>query len=70
MVVITDECINCSACMDECDSNAIYDAGQEYVIDGTSFPAVSDNQTYIAPELCNECKSCIEVCAVEAIVEQ
>jgi len=56
--------------MDECDSNAIYDAGQEYVIDGTSHPAVSDNQTYIAPELCNECKSCIEVCAVEAIVEQ
>lgn len=66
---ITDECISCSACVDECENNAIYDAGESYTINGEARPAISDDHTYIVPELCNDCKSCVEVCAVDAIIE-
>ncbi|MBM4172283.1 MAG: 4Fe-4S dicluster domain-containing protein [Ignavibacteria bacterium] len=68
-MVITEDCISCAACVDECDSNAIFNAGEQYSFNGDSKPAVSDDHTYIAPELCNDCKSCVEVCAVDAIVE-
>ncbi|MEI7811702.1 MAG: 4Fe-4S binding protein [Ignavibacteria bacterium] len=68
-MVITDECIQCSACIEECDNNAIYNPGETYEINGETKPAVSDDHNFIAPELCNDCKSCAEVCAVEAIVE-
>ena len=70
MMVVTDDCINCAACIDECENNAIYEAGSEYTIDGTSHPALSDDYTFIVPELCNECKSCVEVCATDAIIEK
>ncbi|MGE5497223.1 MAG: 4Fe-4S binding protein [Syntrophothermus sp.] len=68
MQMITDECISCSACVEECENNAIYNAGESYMVDGVEKPAVSDDHTFIAPELCNDCKNCIEVCAVDAIV--
>lgn len=68
-MVITEECINCSACMEECENNAIFNAGEGYTYQGEAKSAVSDDHTYIAPELCNTCKSCMEVCAVDAIVE-
>lgn len=67
---ITEECINCSACIDECENNAIYNAGEEYTINGEKHAPLSDDYTYIVPELCNSCKSCMEVCAVSAIVEE
>jgi ferredoxin len=67
---ITDECINCAACVDECEHNAIYNAGDDYTVNGESFSALSQDHTYIVPELCNNCKSCVEVCAVDAIVEE
>ena len=66
---ITDECISCSACVDECVNNAIYNSGEEYSINGKSHPALSDDHTFIVPELCTNCKTCVEVCAVDAIVE-
>ncbi len=67
---ITDECISCSACVDECEHNAIYNAGEEYTVNGETRPAVSDDHTFIVSELCDNCKSCVEVCAVDAIVEE
>lgn len=70
MMVITEECINCAACIDECESNAIYEAGSEYTLDGESKSAMSEDFTFIVPELCNDCKSCVDVCAVDAIEEQ
>lgn len=70
MMYITDECINCAACIDECESNAIYEAGSEYTLEGETKPALSDDFTFIVPELCNECKSCVEVCATDAIQEK
>ncbi|MBU2492451.1 MAG: 4Fe-4S binding protein [Bacteroidetes bacterium] len=66
---ITDECINCSACVDECENDAIYNAGESYEINGESKEPLSDDYSFIVPELCNECKSCVEVCAVDAIIE-
>ena len=70
MMYITDDCINCAACIDECESNAIYEAGSEYTLDGETKPAMSDDFTFIVPELCTDCKSCVEVCATDAIQEK
>lgn len=49
--VISDECIACGVCIDECPVNAISE-GDIYVID---------------PDICTDCGSCAEVCPVEAI---
>ena len=51
---ITEECISCGACIDECSEGAITEEEEITVID---------------PEKCNDCGSCVEVCPVEAIVE-
>lgn len=48
---ISDECIACGTCIDECPVDAIAE-GDIYTID---------------PELCTDCGSCAEVCPVEAI---
>ena len=70
MMYVTDECIDCSACVDECEQNAIYQAGEEFQVNGETRQALSDEHTFIVNELCNECKSCIDVCAVDAIEER
>jgi NAD-dependent dihydropyrimidine dehydrogenase PreA subunit len=49
---ITEECIACGTCIDECPVNAIAE-GDIYVID---------------PELCTDCGSCAAVCPTEAII--
>jgi len=48
---ISDECIACGTCIDECPVDAISE-GDIYVID---------------PDLCTDCGSCAEVCPTEAI---
>ncbi|MBW2648353.1 MAG: 4Fe-4S binding protein [Deltaproteobacteria bacterium] len=50
--VITDECIACGSCEDECPVGAISEAEDKYVID---------------PEACTDCGACADVCPVEAI---
>lgn len=52
--VITDECVACGTCAEECPVEAIED-GEPYMIN---------------EEKCTECGSCSEVCPVEAIVEK
>jgi ferredoxin len=52
--VITEECVACGTCVDECPVEAIQE-GEPYVINA---------------EKCTECGSCAEVCPVEAIVEK
>ena len=52
--VITDECVACGTCAEECPAEAI-EEGEPYVIN---------------EEKCTECGSCAEVCPVEAIVEK
>ncbi len=49
--VISDECIACGTCLDECPVDAINE-GEIYNIDG---------------DLCTDCGSCAEVCPVDAI---
>ncbi|MDR1763636.1 MAG: 4Fe-4S binding protein [Dysgonamonadaceae bacterium] len=51
--VITDDCIACGTCIDECPVGAISE-GDIYKID---------------PEICTDCGTCASVCPSEAIVE-
>ncbi len=50
---ITDECIACGACADECPEEAISEGEEIYVID---------------PDLCTDCGTCEDVCPVDACV--
>lgn len=69
-IVITEECINCGACIDECPEGAIFAAGEEYNLNGEMQPPLSQDFTFIVPDICTECKTCIPTCAVEAIIEK
>jgi ferredoxin len=51
--VITDDCIACGKCLDECPVGAISE-GDIYEIDA---------------ELCSDCAACEEVCPSEAIIK-
>ncbi|HBT47784.1 MAG TPA: ferredoxin [Peptococcaceae bacterium] len=52
---ITEECLACGVCADECPSGAISEGDNIFVID---------------PEVCTNCGTCMEVCPNEAIVEE
>ncbi len=52
---ITDECIACGACADQCPVDAISDAGEKYTIDA---------------DACISCGACAGVCPVGAPVEE
>jgi NAD-dependent dihydropyrimidine dehydrogenase PreA subunit len=54
MVVITDDCLECGSCIEECPEDAISEGEGKYVID---------------QEKCIECLSCMDVCPNDAIVE-
>ena len=51
---ITEDCVSCGTCADECPVEAISEGDDRYVIDA---------------EKCTDCGSCAEVCPTEAIVE-
>ncbi|GMO57201.1 MAG: 4Fe-4S binding protein [Termitinemataceae bacterium] len=51
---ITDECVNCGACEDECPSEAISEKEGVRVIDAAK---------------CADCGSCVDACPSEAIKE-
>jgi ferredoxin len=58
-VMITDECICCDACVDECPATAIVSASDS--------PLAFADLTYIKPEKCIECvdcsvPKCVDVC--------
>ncbi len=52
---ITDECINCGACKDECPVSCISEKSEKHVIN---------------PEECIECGACADVCPVNAPVQE
>lgn len=54
-VRITDACVACGTCAEECPAEAISEGKDVYVID---------------QEKCTECGNCIEVCPTEAIVKE
>jgi len=51
---ITDECIGCGTCADECLAGAIVESGDMYRI----------------TDQCTDCGTCIDACPTEAIVEE
>ena len=53
--LITDDCLSCGVCADECPSEAIKEGEDKYVID---------------QETCTQCGTCKDVCPSEAIVEK
>lgn len=64
-VMITDLCINCDACIDECPATAIVSA-EESPIEGGEY-------TYVKPEKCIECvdttvPKCADVCPTEGCI--
>jgi ferredoxin len=52
---ITEDCVACGSCVDECPVEAISEGDDIYVID---------------PELCTDCGSCVDACPNDAIVEE
>jgi len=52
--VITDDCIACGTCIDECPDSAISE-GDIYKID---------------PDICTDCGTCVDACPSEAIVPE
>ncbi len=59
-LMITDECINCGACVPECPNEAISEGEDIFIID---------------PDKCTECvgwydePQCVQVCPVDCIVD-
>ena len=51
---ITDACVKCGSCADQCPVEAISEGEDKYVID---------------PDVCVSCGSCAEQCPAEAIEE-
>lgn len=51
--MITDDCVGCGTCVEECPNNAIKEAEDKYEI----------------TEDCVECGNCVEVCPTNAIIE-
>lgn len=51
---ITDSCISCGSCAEQCPVEAISQGDNQYVID---------------PDTCVSCGSCAEQCPMSAIVE-
>ncbi len=49
--IITDDCVACGSCQEECPVGAISEGNEKYSID---------------PDMCTDCGSCAEVCPVEA----
>lgn len=50
--VISDECVNCGACVDECPTEAISEGADKYVI---------------AADTCVDCGACVDACPNNAI---
>ncbi len=64
-VYITDSCINCDACIDECPATAIVSADDS--------PLEDAEFTYVKPEKCIECvdstvPKCADVCPTEGCI--
>jgi len=53
--IITDKCVSCGDCVDECPVEAISEGDDKYVVDA---------------DTCVDCGTCAEVCPVDAPVPE
>ncbi|RPI18498.1 MAG: 4Fe-4S dicluster domain-containing protein [Ignavibacteriae bacterium] len=81
---ITEECISCNACVEECPNDAIYEGGSNWTLGDQTFgegeapegfqAAFSSDYYYVVPGKCTECKGfydepqCVGVCPVDCCV--
>ena len=81
---ITEECINCNACVEECPNDAIFEGGANWTLGDNAFGEgeapegiegyFSADYYYVVPGKCTECKGfydepqCVAVCPVDCIV--
>ncbi len=73
-MMINEDCINCGACAVECPTEAIYEPGEKYYINGMIHSAISDEHYFIVADLCNNCFGlnlikCISICPMKAIIK-
>ncbi|HVB80938.1 MAG TPA: 4Fe-4S dicluster domain-containing protein [Candidatus Binataceae bacterium] len=72
--LITEECINCGACVPVCPNNAIYRGGEKWGLAGEEHPPLSEDVYYIAPDKCSECvgfferEQCAAACPVDCCI--
>lgn len=69
---ITDDCINCGACVAVCPTKAIFQPKKTWRIKNKSFKPLSSKHFFIVPQICNQCKGfnafqCVEICPMNAI---
>ncbi len=80
-IKITDDCINCGACINECPNTAIYNGGHNWrMSDGTESkddkanPPISNDVFFIAPDKCTECvgfheeQQCVAACPIDCCI--
>lgn len=71
-MIITEDCINCSACAVECPKEAILEPNKDWVYKGNIFEPLSMEHFFIVTEFCDECSGineikCIAICPMNAV---
>lgn len=79
-VRISDDCISCDACAQECPNTAIYPGGESYTMadgtasaDGQQRDPLADDHYFVVFNKCTQCvgfndaPACMAVCPVDAI---
>lgn len=71
-IIITEDCINCGACAVECPTEAIYEPGKSFELNGKLLSPLSNEHYFIVTEICDECVGlnkikCFAVCPMDAI---
>jgi ferredoxin len=72
--VITEECINCGACLPRCPNNAIYEGGLPWELNSVTHAPLAEDIYYIVPGKCTECvgffdhEECAAACPVDCCI--